>query len=172
MNKRIIPRLSNAHNYSNRSLPVYQFLCDLQNQNLRSFLGFNWGSPLNSLSFRPRVIYKNLIISPASWTVKKEEISDFYKTKDDNDLEGVVKVWREKLKAPKLVLLSIGDNALFVSFENLLSIKTFLASVKNLNYFSLKEFLFDPENAAVKSEQGVYTNEIVFSFFKSSENKG
>ncbi|TAL66620.1 MAG: hypothetical protein EPN88_08130 [Bacteroidetes bacterium] len=172
LNKRIIPRLSNAHNYSNRALPVYQFLCDLQSQNMRSSIGFNLGSLLNYYSFRPRVIYKNLIISPASWMVQNEDIISFYKTKDDKVLMKNVKDWREKNKIPVKVLLDFGDNTLFVTFENLLSVKTLLALVKNQNKFILKEFLFNPDNAVVKSEEGVFTNEFVFIFYKSPEKNG
>lgn len=169
LNKRIIPRLSNAHNYSNMALPVYQFLCDLQSQNLRSSIGFNWGILKDYYSFRPRVIYKNLIISPASWMVQKEEIGDFYKAKDDIELKNKVKKWIEKRKIPDMVLLENNDNMLFVTFNNMLSIKTLLAIVKNMGYFILKEFLFNPENAVVKSEEGVFTNEFVFAFYKNSE---
>src|ERR1035437_3480021 len=124
LNKRIIPRLSNAHNYSNRALPVYQFLCDMQSQNMRPSIGFNWGSLLNYYSFRPRVIYKNLIISPASWMVHKEKINDFFKPRDDVELFKIVKDWREYNRIPDFVLLEQSDNTLFVSFKNLLSIKT------------------------------------------------
>jgi len=168
LNKRIIPRLSNAHNYSNRALPVYQFLCDLQSQNVRTPIGFNWGSPISEYSFRPRVIYKNLIISPASWMIQKEEINNFYKTRDDKELIQVVKKWREKKKMPDMVLLENSDNMLFITFESLLSVKTLLATVKNMKVFTLKEFLFNPDNAVVKSEEGVYTNEFLITFFKSS----
>ncbi|NJM80017.1 MAG: hypothetical protein HC854_11065 [Flavobacterium sp.] len=43
LDKIIIPCLSNAHNYSNNALPIYQFLCDLQGQNGSSVYSFDWG---------------------------------------------------------------------------------------------------------------------------------
>jgi hypothetical protein len=172
LNKRIIPRLSNAHNFSNRALPVYQFLCDLQNQNLRSSIGFNWGNLMNSYSFRPRVIYKNLILNPASWVIQKEEISNFYIVKDDKELLKTVKVWREKNRMPVKVLFDNADNSLFVSFESILSIRTLLSTIKNMNIFILKEFLFNTDNAFVKSAEGIFTNEFVFALYKKPQENG
>src|ERR1035437_920293 len=172
LNKRVIPRLSNAHNYSSHALPVYQFLCDLQCQNMRSFIGFTWGNLSNSYSFRPRVIYKNLIISPASWLVQKDEISGLVKIKDDKHLILSIADWRETRRMPEMVLLDNGDNTLFVSFKSILSIKTLFASVKNQSAFTLKEFLFNADNAVVKNGEGVFTNEFVFAFYKKMEKNG
>lgn len=169
LNKRIIPRLSNAHNYSKKALPVYQFLCDLQSQNLRTGLGFSWGSLENVYTFCPRVIYKNLILSAAKWHLKKEDISELLKIIDPQILLKEVKEWREKLRIPKMVLLEQSDNLLFLHFENLISIKTFFSTVKNASFFVLKEFLFNPDNAVVKSEEGSFTNEFIFSFYKKDQ---
>lgn len=172
LKKRVIPRLSSAHNYSSYALPAYQFLCDLQSQNMRSYIGFTWGNLSNSYSFRPRVIYRNLIISPASWVVQKEEIGELLKIIDDKQLMLSVTEWRLTKRMPELVLLEQGDNTLFVSFKSLLSVRTLFASVKNNSAFTLKEFLFNVKNAVVKNGDGVFTNEFVFAFYKNVEKYG
>lgn len=171
LNKKVIPRLSNAHNYSMKALPVYQFLCDLQNQNLRSGIGFNWGALSNNYSFRPRVIYKNLIFSPAAWVVKKDEIKELIKLTNDQGLLNQIAKWRDKRKLPQRVLLEEGDNVLFVDLCNSLSIRTLLTSVNKKTSFTLSEFLFNPNNSVVKSEDGVFTNEFIFGFYKKEMQK-
>src|SRR5258708_7897983 len=42
LNKQVIPRMTTAHNFSMTTLPVYQFLCDLQYQHIKH-IGWNWG---------------------------------------------------------------------------------------------------------------------------------
>ena len=155
--------MSNAHNYFSKALPVYQFLCDFQNQNLRSGLGFNWGGLPYNYSFIPRIIYRNLVFSPATWIVKRDEIKELFNMNGNQELlSGIVK-WRDQRNLPQRVLLEEGDNVLFVDLCNLLSVKTLLASANNKNSFILKEFLFNHDNAVVKSENGVFTNEFIFN---------
>lgn len=174
LNKEIRPRLSSAHNYSFNALPIYQFLCDLQTQNRRGGVGFGWGEHANEFPFLPRVTYRNLIFSLATWNIRKEDIKDLLKIeKDDNRLLTAVRDWREKQRMPACVALMDGDNDLFIHLENVLCIRTLLSVVKNRPNFQLVEFLFNPDTALVKNEEGVFTNEFIFSFFKKKgETKG
>ena len=166
LDKKIIPRLSSAHNYSFNALPVYQFLCDLQAQGLRGGVFFGWGPLANEYKFLPRVVYKNLILSFAEWNIKKDDIQQFLKIKEDSKLYESFHKWRDTNKIPVEVALSDSDNELYLNLENILCIKTLLSLVKNRQNFKLTEFLFDRDNAVVKGVEGSFTNEVVISFYK------
>jgi len=85
-NKDIQPHLSNAHNFSSNALPVYQFLADMQTQNIRGGIYFSWGALENEYDFLPRVSYKNIIFSEATWVVKKEEYENIIKLTNDKEI--------------------------------------------------------------------------------------
>ncbi|PKQ63550.1 hypothetical protein BZG02_09265 [Labilibaculum filiforme] len=167
LNKEIIPRLSNAHNFSFNALPVYQFLCDLQTQDLRAGVGFNWGGLSNEYGYLPRVKYKNIILSEAIWNIKKEEFKKVIKARDDANIEKEVKLWKMEHSLPDYVLLADGDNELLFHLNNMLCIKTLLSLVKKRSRFQLKEFLFKPEDAIVKRRTDSFINQVIFSFYKS-----
>jgi hypothetical protein len=176
LNKEIVPRLTNAHNYSYNALPLYHFLADLQTQNLRGGIGFNWGAIANEYPFLPRVTYKNLIFSPATWNVRNEDIKKFVKLKDDNQLFDAIQQWRESNNMPAYVLLTDSDNKLFINLDNLMCIKTLFSVTKNRPNFQLTEFLYNPGNAIVKGPEGLFTNEFVLCFYnvgklEASKNK-
>ena len=159
LNKEIIPRLDNAHNYSYHALPVYHFLCDLQIQNLRGGFYFDWGALKNEFSFLPRVEIENVIISLATWQLKKEQFKLLF---ENNKLIENAFIWQEMWKIPDLVLLADGDNELLINLKDELSISMFVAEIKNRSQIILKEFLFDEKTAYVKDENGnSYTNEFI-----------
>lgn len=164
--KEIIPRLTTAHNYSNNALPVYQFLCDIQNQGLKSGVGFGWGPLANQYPFLPRVCYKNLIFSLAAWNIPKQEFEYLTKIKDDDALLLEVKKWRHKLKMPDWVALEEVDNKLPIKLSNLLSIKTLISTVKNRPFFKLVEFFSDEDLMLVQNNEGGFVNEMIFSFYR------
>jgi hypothetical protein len=169
LNKRVIPRLTNAHNYSYNALPVYHFLADMQTQNLRGGIGFNWGPLANEYEFLPRVTYKNLIFNAATWNIRRDDIKDFVKIKEDDRLYDAIREWREKLRLPEYVLLSDSDNKLFMNLDNVMCIRTLFSVTKNRGGFQLEEFLFNPESSIVKGKEGVFTNEFIFSFFNAGK---
>ncbi|MBV6485708.1 MAG: Nisin biosynthesis protein NisB [Flavobacteriales bacterium] len=159
LNKEVIPRLDNAHNYSYNALPVYHFLCDLQIQNLREGLFFDWGSLKNEFSFLPRVEIENVVINSATWQLQKEQFKILF---EKNNINKDVIEWQEKWQIPDLILLVEGDNELLIDLKNDWSLKMFISEIKNQQFIVLKEFLFEKETAFVKDNQGnSYTNEFI-----------
>lgn len=166
LNKEVVPRLSSAHNFSFNALPVYQFLCDLQTQEIKGGVGFNWGPLANEYPFLPRVTYKNIIFSLASWNILKEDFEKIIKIKEDKQLIKEITQWREKLNMPIWVALEEGDNELTLNLNNILSVKTLISLVKKKGNFKLIEFLYNEDNLTVRNEDGGFTNEFIFSFYK------
>lgn len=167
LNKEIVPRLTNAHNFRNHSMPVYRFLCDMQHPYGRNSLFFNWGILEKQLPFRPRVRYKNTILSLASWNIKVVDIKYLFKIADEALLLDEIIRWRTQISLPVYVVMPDGDNELFIDWGDFVSVKSLFTIIKHRDIISLKEFIFEPENAVVKGENGVYVNECIVAFYKS-----
>lgn len=171
LNKEVKPHLSNAHNFSSNALPVYQFLADMQTQNLRGALYFSWGILGNLYDYLPRVSYKNIILSSATWIIKQEEIKEILKLNEDLKIFRAFSEFKEKRNIPNDVILADGDNELYINLNSVFSIKMLLSLVNKQSSFKLKEFLFFEGDTLVKDTNGKsYTNQIVFSLYKEQEN--
>lgn len=172
-NKRVIPQLANMHNYSHKALPIYHFLCDLQTQNKRSYIGINLGPIANEYDFIPRIEYDDLIISEAMWNLTKSDIKNLLLVKDDDEkLSAELVVFRENRKMPILITLNDGDNQLLIKLNNLTSVRMFLDIVKKRSHFRLKEFLFCKDGIVKGINEGEYfTNQIILSFYDSSKRE-
>lgn len=170
LNKEIIPKLTNAHNYSANSLPVYHFLCDIQKQGGRSGIGFYWGEVLEKYIFLPRVIYKDFILAKARWKIVIEDLP-FMKGNNEEDRVSDVTTWRLKYNIPKLIQLIDGDNTLLINLENNNSIGMWLDTIKKRKTCILEEFLFAEEGfsnnqlSVVQEGSMSYTNQFVISLY-------
>jgi len=166
LNKEVIPRLTNAHNYRNNPTPIYRFLSDMQTHNVRSGLFFSWGSLENNFSFLPRVRYKNTILSPASWTVNITDIKHLLNIKEKDKLIPEIEKWRISISIPRYVLLQDGDNELFVDWESFINICSLFSIIKKRSVVKFAEFPFEPDDIVVKGENGKYLNECIVAFYK------
>jgi hypothetical protein len=169
LNKEVVPRLSTAHNYSMNAMPVYHFLCDLQTQGLRGGVGFSWGVLSQEFDFLPRAVYKNTILTLATWKVKTDDFKKLIEKQNDTEIKEKVQAWRKERNIPQLVLLTEGDNELLIDFENVLSVKMLFSAIKKRPEFALTEFLFNMQNSVIKDEQGnPFTNEFIISLHKKN----
>lgn len=166
LNKEVVPRMGNAHNWNRSSLPIYQFLCDLQLWNKRNSLILDYGLLGYGRRFLPRIEYRSMILKPASWNFKKSEFDRFKTQVNQRDLLKISKVFCEENRLPRRVLLKIGDNELFIDFSSIQSIEMLLNSIKKLEEISFVEYLYDGANQ-VQGPDGQYANQFVISFYKT-----
>ncbi len=174
LQKEIIPRLGNAHNFSYNSLPIYHFLCDLQNQYVaKPYVGFNWGALANQFDFLPRVEYKNTVLSSAKWTLRKNQLEPLQdKKKLDADKITAFFDLQKKIQLPNRFLIVEADNELLIDCTNPVAVDTFIDNIKHKNEITLEEYLFEDEHALVKDSNGnSYTNECIAIVLNPTETK-
>ncbi|MEM8528370.1 MAG: lantibiotic dehydratase [Bacteroidota bacterium] len=157
LNKEVLPKLSNAHNYPVDALPIYHFLCDLQLQD-QSPLGFSLGYFEYELPFVPRISIGDIVLSRAKWNLRGEEIKALLKNQNDTDH---LAQFLQQRNIPKVVVVSRGDNEVLINFENPLSVQVFYSLIKNKGLIELKEFLFQESSIT-----GNYANEFVASAYR------
>jgi hypothetical protein len=165
LNKVIVPRMANAHNYARTALPVYHFLCDLQFDSIRAYLGWDWG-PLEGVSFLPRVLYKDFILSEATWNVNTEELNQMRMLSSEDKIARFFD-FKLKYKIDNLVFLINGEDRLLLNLKLPICLDILLNAAKNTEQLKLTECLCNNESMIVEDELGNgYTNELLIPFNK------
>ncbi|GAB4055050.1 lantibiotic dehydratase [Spirosoma litoris] len=160
LNKRIIPRLSNAHNFS-QGLPIYRFLCDLQSQDAHLNIAWNWGV-LRTQTYLPRVRYRNIIISRATWQLACNDLTP------DNPLRLVAQLTAAGL--PDQFVIAQGDNELFISMHIPESLTLLAQEIRRLARsgtsarIRLVEFLSMPDRSPLTNKRDHFTHEVLIPF--------
>lgn len=172
LGKRVLPIMSNAHNYTSRALPVYQFLCDLQGQKKRGALGFSWPAFTSDFQFLPRVSYQNVVLSRAIWRIKQAEIKSLIRLctgAAPDALPEVLREWRKPLNLPDRVMIVSGDNELLIDFNNSLSIQTFIGEARPANGLLLAEYPGEGDLSPIGDHiGGRYQHELLAVFTRSA----
>jgi thiopeptide-type bacteriocin biosynthesis protein len=157
--KRIVPRLTNAHNFTQPgTLAPYRFLASLQTDGRRSSFSWDWG-PLANAAYLPRVRFGRCVLSRAAWRATAEELKPLAKLAG-RDRFSEARAWARKRRIPRLVELVDGDNELLVDFDNPLSLDAFIDLVDERPRVRLSEMLPDPSQLCVSNDEGRFTHEI------------
>lgn len=136
LKKEVVPRLTTAHNYS-KGTPIYRFLCELQNQGCIAALSFNWSGLDQVFDHLPRVVYKNIILSPERWTLNTKDIKI---DKSHFSAEKLIE-WKNANGLPRRVVFVVGDNKLLIDFKSTLSVKAFFSEISQLTNVVFEEFI-------------------------------
>ncbi|MCY8209562.1 lantibiotic dehydratase, partial [Bacillus subtilis] len=114
--KEVIPVTGHMVNHINGVPNIYRFLIELGYQRQSMWEPFNWGE-LDKSPFLPRIQYKNIILSPATWQFNRL-INPFDKVSNEDNWEEILLSWREKYKVPTYVYISDYDNRIILDLEN------------------------------------------------------
>jgi thiopeptide-type bacteriocin biosynthesis protein len=168
LNKEIIPRLSTAHNYATNSLPIYNFLCDLQTQDHWPGIYLDTGVLAELAQYIPRIVYRRIILAPACWNFSSNDLSPLVKASDDQ-LPIVAEQFRKRFRIPRYIALVEGDNELVLDLENSHCLLLLLSEIKDKNAVRIIEYLLPEGSYCVSDRDGDnYTNEVILSFYRET----
>lgn len=170
-NMEVIPKITNAVFPANVSkLPIFRFLADLSHYDNKS-LSFKWPNLLNhlNLDFIPRVKYKNVILSPATWTLKRVNFN----------FDRGVESFREDLKRERIkknivqfVSLIDGDKSLFLNLENYQTVFSILKKEFNIKeILQIEEYLYDVNFKKENEIIAFFTKKVTEGTLKNSLKK-
>jgi thiopeptide-type bacteriocin biosynthesis protein len=161
----VIPRMTNAHNYFQRGVGLYRFLCMLQQEGVAGRVGWSWGG-LASAPYLPRVRVGRLVLSRARWNVNKEELRMLGAGQSRAAGAGfrAVQTWRAKRRLPRLVTLAGGDSALLVDLDNALSVESFLQLVREREEAVLEELFPGVDQQCARGPEGRFVHELIVPF--------
>lgn len=161
--KRIIPIISCSHNiYKYDCLGIYKFLALVSQEYQGIPLGFDWGVLREGFTYLPRVIYKNFILSKASWKIRKKQIAELIDCASENMLLEKMNLFRNQYNIPKEFVVKEFDNFLYIDSSNIFFIKLFIDIVKNKDWFIIEEYLFSKEKSVIFNNKGeMFANQFI-----------
>lgn len=167
--KRIIPRLTNAHNFgSTVNLPIYRFLCALQFGPRTVASKWSWGRIFESFSFLPRVTVGRTVLARAQWRLDQTEID--WLCHNDETLRYIrFQEWRGKRRVPRFVFSTEGDRMLPIDLENILCINVLVRSIRSASESTLVEMLPTPEELILQGPEGHFQHQVVVPFFSTTQ---
>jgi thiopeptide-type bacteriocin biosynthesis protein len=158
LDREVVPRLTNAHNFTGNSLGVYRFLCSLQSQD-GGGAGWSWG-PLMDFPYLPRVTSGRLVLERARWNLDADELRPLLEADGAARFRAAGRL-RERRGIPRLAYLAEGDNELLIDFDNVLSLDTFVHQVKRWGRVALVELFPEPDELTVTGPEGRFVSELV-----------
>jgi lantibiotic biosynthesis protein len=158
LSRRVIPRLTTAHNWPRRTPAVYRFLCSLQAQNRAGALTWDWGQFLDA-TFLPRVRCGRLVFARARWLLRASELP-----RSDAEPWRAVQAVRARRGLPRWVAAIEDDNELVVDLDNVLSVESFAQLLRKRGRTVVTEMFPGPDDLVAHGGDGPYVHQLIVPF--------
>jgi thiopeptide-type bacteriocin biosynthesis protein len=116
LDRRVLPRLTSAHNTRAFGPPIYRFLAALQAQE-GGAVRWKWGAFLDA-PFLPRVRIGRVVLARASWLLADEELAELRAARGDVDVLAALDRLAERRGLPRQVVLPVADQELFADLDD------------------------------------------------------
>ena len=161
LDKRVIPKLNNAHNYSSRGLPLYEFLVKVGVQNQRPAYQISNQDAVGS-NFLPGVKYGNIHFRLPEWRLQPQSLQDKGVNMTDYPLRALA-TWVSENKLPTQVVLKESDQDYYIDWSRPLFFKKVWERIKHRSLVRFQLFPFT-EGSPVYEDQDSFANQIVLCF--------
>ena len=163
--KRMVPRIATAYNYTRSDLAVYRFLCDLQHQQIRSDLNLKFQHVFPQLDFYPRIAYKDVIVSPATWKAPKGLLQNIKTGKTDDKIAEITK-WLQHIGINFLFKTGSSDQTLCFDPQNNEDMEAFLLYCRqnSSSEIYIAEALIDGRGDVVDEQGRKYAAQYILSY--------
>lgn len=168
LQRRVIPRLSNAHNFSQRSLGIYRFLSSLAQQAV-SQPAFYWPDEMLKLPFLPRVEIDQCVVSCARWRLPRSTLVQLLQ-----QLQNKPDCWTEfstRYQIPADVCYAISDNVLTIHLQHLAQLRLLIEETEGLEFVVFEEALTAQYKSSVQGPDGSYAHEILWPVFNDASQQ-
>lgn len=160
LKKRLIPRMSTAYNYTRSDLSLFRLLCDIQAQDIAVALLPEWKQSMPDAKYYPRIQYKNVVLSRASWKVTYSAAIE--------DPKALVNHLRSR-GISQLVKVGYADQTLLLDLANTTDMSLLVSVLKAKKELWLHE-AFEEADAVVCDRDGnAYCSELILSFYHEEE---
>lgn len=151
--RQVIPRFSSAQDsLSYFHIPAHRFLYLLQWQDAWH-VGWTWGELAAGLPYLPRVTWRNLVLSLASWRLPGDDLRALEGTRLPTRRVESMRGMRDRLGMPRFVTISEGDQRLLIDTENVLSIEVLLHHAHKRELVRVSECFPEPEREVLDGQQ-------------------
>ncbi|MFV8752522.1 lantibiotic dehydratase [Nannocystaceae bacterium ST9] len=178
LGKRVVPRMTNAHNHRIARLAVYRFLCKLQDQDGAIGLAFDWPVVAHELPFLPRLRVGRVILARARWRIRGAEleplrasVGEAKRARTPEAIErgraGVLAAMlalRAEHGLPDRAVVAEYDNELLLDFANPLLVESVAWHIAAREQVVLHELWPAPEHAIVEGAKGRHLHELIVTF--------
>ncbi|MGQ0800400.1 MAG: lantibiotic dehydratase [Pseudomarimonas sp.] len=170
LNKRVIPRMSNAHNYETNALGLYRFLGRVQFQGHASGQ-FHFPEALASLPRLPRVRCGRVILALARWRLTARDAAALLKADRPQQL-AQAEALRARFGMPRQLGMAEGDNVQAIDLANPLALEALCRALRKTGEVRLVEALYDPATLCVGADSAAFAHEIVLPLRRSPQPVG
>ncbi|WP_231427485.1 lantibiotic dehydratase [Pedobacter sp. Leaf250] len=164
LNKRLIPRMASAYNYTRSDLSVFRLLCDLQHQGLQTSLSLTLDSIFPDLDFYPRFQYHHVVLSAAKWRVKK---AHFLLDKEVISIDEC-RLFLNKLGVSKYFKTGLSDQTLCFNLDRDEDLNAFLQYMQKQSQLYLEEVIMPIDSVVADQNQKPYLTQFILNLYHNN----
>ncbi|WP_293308839.1 lantibiotic dehydratase [Pedobacter sp. UBA5917] len=160
LNKRLVPRLASAYNYSRSDLSVFRLLCDLQHQGLQNSLSLTLDTLFPDLDYYPRLQYQNIVLSNCKWKIKKDDLLD----KDKKILSaGLCRAHLVEIGVGNYFKAGLSDQTLCFALHSDDDLNAFLQYMQKQSSLYIEEVKIPTDSLVIDEEGKPYFAQFILS---------